>query len=464
MAGESTAVVIGASMGGLLAARALSEHFARVVVVDRDVLPAAPASRRCVPQGRQLHVLLARGRAVLEELFPGLCAQLADARAPMVDLHGQVHWYNDGYPMLRAPSDLVAVGVSRPLLEHTVRGRVAALPGVELIAGADVAGLLTDAASATVTGVRVCPVGNLEEPYDLAADLVVDAGGRASRSPWWLTQLGYPAPHEDQVRVDVTYVTRLYQRVPEHLDGLLGALTNAVPGAPRAGIAAALEDDQVAVALSGMLGEQPPTDDAGMAAFADSLAAPHIATIVREARPVSDAATMRFPASVRRRYERLRRFPSGYLVVADALCGFNPIYGQGMTVASLQALLLRRLLAEGEGHTAGLARSFFRGAARIIDGPWSIAVGTDLRFPDVPGRRLARVKLTNAYVHRLHAAATRDAVLGAAFLRVVNLVRPPASLLAPNIVLRVLRGSLRGPAPGRRRGPPVAAHLRSLWW
>jgi 2-polyprenyl-6-methoxyphenol hydroxylase-like FAD-dependent oxidoreductase len=259
-------------------------------------------------------------------------------------------------------------------------------------------------------------------------------------------------------------VTRVYQRDPEHLDGMMGALTNAVPGAPRAGIAAALEDDRVAIALSGMLGEQPPTDDAGMAAFADSLAAPHIATIVREARPVSDAATMRFPASVRRRYERLRRFPSGYLVVADALCSFNPIYGQGMTVASLQALLLHRLLAERAGRTAGLARSFFRGAARIIDGPWSIAVGTDLRFPEVPGRRTPWVRLTNAFVHRLHAAATRDAALGAAFLRVVNLVRPPTSLLAPNIVLRVLRGSLRGSRPAVGTGRRVAAHLRSLWW
>jgi 2-polyprenyl-6-methoxyphenol hydroxylase-like FAD-dependent oxidoreductase len=447
MAGDGTAVVIGASMGGLLTAQVLSEHFARIYVVDRDALPVTPTHRRCVPQGRQLHVLLARGRVALEELFPGLSAQLSDAGAPMVDLHGQVHWYNDGYPMRRAPSDLIAVGVSRPLLEHTVRDRVTALPAVRLVTGADVVGLLTGDGGTTVTGVRIRPLGDLEQPYDITADLVVDAGGRASRSPRWLTQLGFPAPREDQVRVDVTYVTRVYQRDPKHLDGMLGALTNAVPGAARAGIAAALEDGRVAVALSGMLGEQPPTDDAGMAAFASTLSAPHIATIIREARPVTDAATMRFPASVRRRYERLRRFPAGYLVVADALCSFNPIYGQGMTVASLQALLLRRLLASRQGRTAGLARHFFRDAARIIDAPWSIAVGTDLRFREVPGRRTARVRVTNAYVHRLHAAATRDATLGAAFLRVVNLVRPPTSLLAPALLLRVLRGSLRKPRP-----------------
>lgn len=457
MADNATAVVIGASIGGLLAARALSEHFTQVIVIDRDALPATPASRQRVPQGRQLHVLLARGRSVLEELFPGLSAQLRDAGAPIVDLHEHVHWYNDGYLMRRAPSDLIGVGVSRPLLEHTIRTRVAALPGVQLRPQTTVTGLLTDDSGTTVTGVRVTPDSEPDAPYAITADLVVDAGGRASHSPRWLTQLGYPAPPEEHVRVDVTYVTRLYRRCPEHLDGLLGALTNAVPGAPRAGIAAALEDDQVAIALNGMLGEQPPTDDAGMVAYAERLAAPHIATIVREAPPVGEPVTMRFPASVRRRYERLRQFPSGYLVVADALCSFNPIYGQGMTVASLQALLLRRLLAE---RRTGIAPRFFRGAARIIDGPWTIAVGTDLRFPEVPGRRSARVRLTNEFVHRLHIAATRDAVLGAAFLRVLNLVRPPTSLLRPGIILRVLRGSLRAKRPADDRDP-VGAHPRS---
>jgi 2-polyprenyl-6-methoxyphenol hydroxylase-like FAD-dependent oxidoreductase len=453
VADDGTAVVIGASIGGLLTARVLSEHFGRVVVVDHDTLAGTPAHRRCVPQGHQLHVLLAKGRTVLEELLPGLSRQLSDAGTPMVDLHGQVHWYNDGFLMARAPSDLVAAGASRPLLEHTIRERVAALPGVRLLPRTGVDGLLLSADGTTVTGVRLSDGGTL------SADLVVDAAGRASRSPKWLAELGFPVPAEERVPVDVTYVTRMYHLDPAHLDGMSGALTNAVPGAPRAGIAAAQENGLVAVALSGMLGERPPTDDAGMAAFADSLAAPHLATIIRSATPAGDPVTMRYPASVRRRYERLRRFPAGYLVVADALCSFNPIYGQGMTVAALQAAQLRRLLAGSGGGTGGwtpgLARRFFRRAARIIDGPWSIAVGTDLRFGEVPGRRTAKVRFVNAYVHRLHRAATRDATLGAAFLRVLNLVEPPTSLLAPGTVLRVLFGARGKPAAPR----PAAARV-----
>ncbi|MEV0005002.1 FAD-dependent oxidoreductase [Micromonospora sp. NPDC050980] len=441
MTAVGRAVVVGASIGGLLAARALSETFAEVVLLDRDGLPAGPAARRGVPQGRQLHVLLARGRQVLEDLFPGLGAELSRRGAPTVDLHGEVHWYNDGHRMRRAPSTLHAFGMSRPLLEDAVRERVAALPGVRIVTEVEVTGLTTTEDRRRVTGVRTrAGDGRVGA---LAADLVVEAGGRGSRSPHWLADLGYrPAP-EERVDVGITYVTRAYRREPGQLDGLLGALANAMPGQPRGGIVAPQEGDRFAVALSGMLGEQPPTDDHGMAAFAATLPAPQIAELLRTATPAGEPARMRYPASVRRRYERLRRFPAGFLVIGDALCSFNPVYGQGMTVAALEAQLLRTLLRRGPDR---LARRFFRRAARVIDGPWSISVGTDLRFAEVAGRRTPTVRLVNAYVHRLHAAATDDPVLGAAFLRVLNLIDPPTRLLAPRIGWRVLRGARPAPA------------------
>lgn len=433
MASAGNAVVLGASMAGLIAARVLSDAYGTVTVVDRDTLPDAAEARKGVPQSRQLHVLLAQGRRALDELFAGLADELSAAGAPQVDLHGQVHWRNDGYPMRRAPSDLIGVGVSRPLLEATVRARVRKLANVRFHPPAEATALLHTEDRGRVTGVRVTPRAG--DPYEIAADLVIDACGRASRSPVWLPAMGYPAPAEERVPVDVTYVTRIYERDARHLDGLLGALTNAVPGRPRTGIVAAQEDQRFAVALSGMLGEQPPEDDEGFARFAESLGMPVISRLVREAAPVGAPARMRYPASVRRRYERLRRFPLGYLVFGDAICSFNPVYGQGMTVAAGEGLLLRSLLA---GDPDRLAPRFFRGAGKVIDGPWSIAVGTDLRFPEVPGPRSPRVRLVNAYVHRLHAAARTDPVLGAAFLRVLNLVDPPARLLRPSILRRVL--------------------------
>lgn len=442
MVSAGDAVVLGGSMAGLIAARVLSEAYDTVTIVDRDPLPEAAAARRGVPQSRQLHVLLARGRRALDELFEGLSDELSAAGAPLVDLHDQVHWCNDGHPMRRAASDLVGVGVSRPLLESTVRARVRNLGNVRFCPPAEATALLSTEDRSRIIGVLVTP--RVGAAYPIHADLVVDACGRASRSPVWLAELGYPTPPEQRVPVDVTYVTRVYRREPRHLDGLLGALTNAVPGRPRTGIVAAQEDGRFAVALSGMLGEQPPSDHEGFTRFAESLGMPVISRFVRDAVPVGGPAQMRYPASVRRRYERLRHFPLGYLVVGDAVCSFNPVYGQGMTVAATEGLLLRSLLAGGPDR---LARRFFRGAGKLIDGPWSIAVGTDLRFPQVPGPRSVRVRLVNWYVHRLHAAARTDAVLGEAFLRVLNLVDPPTRLLRPAIARRVLRGGGADPVP-----------------
>ncbi len=441
-----TAVVIGASMGGLLAARALSETFAEVIVVDRDTLPDAAASRRGVPQDKQLHVLLARGREALEELFPGLTDELVGLNVPLVDLHGQVDWVNDGHLMAKAPSKLLAFGIGRPLLEHVVRSRVAALPGVTLVTGCEVSGILATPDARRITGVRVQD-RDAVAPRDLRADLVVDTSGRGSRMPLWLGQLGYPSVPEERVDVALSYVTRIYHREPGQIGGLLGTLANPVPGRPRMAVVASQEADRFAVVLSGMLGEMPPSDDAGMLAFAESLPSPNFAEIVGGAVPVSEPAVMRFPASQRRRYEKMRRFPDGLLVMGDAMCSFNPIYGQGMTVAATQALLLRRVMAGGAD---GVARRFFRGAAKLVDGPWQISVGSDLRFPEVEGRRTPRVRLVNAYVNRLHGAATADPVLGAAFLRVMNLIDPPTRLLAPGIVMRVLRGAR--PAPRTAQG------------
>jgi 2-polyprenyl-6-methoxyphenol hydroxylase-like FAD-dependent oxidoreductase len=442
------AVVLGASMAGLLAARVLTNAYAQVTVIDRDHLPQASVHRRGVPHGRHVHALLARGQQVLEELFPGLTAELVAHGVPAGDVLGNGRWYLNGHRLRQASTGLVAVCASRPFLEGHVRARVRALPNVTFLDACDILGLANTPDGGRVTGTRVRRRADGGAEEVLHADLVVDATGRGSRTPLWLEALGFPRPETEQVRIGLGYATRTYRLAPDALGEDLGMLHGSTPQHPRGGALLLVEGGRWMVTLAGMLGDYPPTDPDGFLAFARSLRFPDIYQAIRDGEPLDAPVGFRFPVSVRHRYERLARFPDGLLVVGDAVCSFNPIYGQGMSAAAVEALALRRHL---ERDTTPQPHRWFRELAQVVDVPWDIAVGGDLVFPSVQGRRTVKVRLGNAYLARLHAAAAHDARLASAFMRVAGLVDPPQSLLRPGIALRVLRASLH-PAAGSHGG------------
>jgi len=429
------AVVLGASMAGLLAARVLADAYERVTVVDRDTMPAIGTGRRGVPQGRHLHALHARGLELLDELFPGFTEQLVQAGAEVGDSLDGIRWQLSGHQLCQADIGLPMLSASRPFLEGHIRRRVRMLPSVHFVEGCDVAGLVTDSERRRVTGVRIADRDEGGSERTVAADLVVDATGRGSRTPIWLQQFGYPPPETDRLEIGIGYATRCYRLRPGALGDERGIFTGGTPLNPRAGVISPLEGGRHIVTLAGILGDHPPLDPAGFDAFAASLLFPDIVEALVGATPLDDPVGFRFPASVRYRYERLRRFPAGLLVAGDAVCSFNPVYGQGMPVAMMEAAMLRDLLRGGSPPTP---RQYFRRIAKLIDNPWEIAVGADLAFPGVPGRRTAKVRIVNAYVPRLHAAASTDSSLGRAFIRVMGMVDRPEGLLRPDRVLRVL--------------------------
>jgi 2-polyprenyl-6-methoxyphenol hydroxylase-like FAD-dependent oxidoreductase len=432
------AIVIGASMGGLLAARALADHYDEVTVLERDALPETPEPRKGVPQGRHAHGLLGRGREVLDQLFPGLSEEMVAQGALYGDIADDVFWFNHGFYLNNTPSGLRGLLISRPLLEAGVRRRLLRLPNVQLCERWDAAELLFDHAEGRVTGVRAHARGGAGPAETLVADLVVDAGGRGSRSPAWLDALGYERPREENIEVDIGYTMRQYRRRPGELRGKLAAIIAACQPGWRFGAILAQEGDRWIVTLGGYLGDKAPTDDHGFLRFAQSLPTPEIFDVVRNAEPLSPLTAYHFSASLRRRYEELSRFPESYLIFGDALCSFNPIYGQGMTVACMESLALRDCVAAGQ---RGLARRFFKAASRLIDTPWQIAVGGDLQHPQVQAERTAQVRFINWYIAKLYHAAPRDAVLSTRFLEVANLMKQPAALLDPRIAWRVLRGN-----------------------
>ena len=429
------AVVVGASVAGLLTARVLTESFDRVTLVDRDALSGGPVARRGVPQSGHPHALLTGGLQVLEELFPDLTGDLLRHGAMRCDLHADGRFHARGRLMRQRRSGLAALAVSRPLLEDRLRAGVLALPNVDLAAPAALLDL--EQFGSRVTGVRVRE-GSADRV--LPADLVVDATGRGSHTPVWLAEHGFPRPRESTVDVGVSYTSWTFPRLPEDLSGALFLLTAPTPEIPRFGAALAAEGDRWLVGCASYAGGSAPADLPALHTFAAGLAAPDLADLVADRAPLGSPHLQRFPSSTRRHYERLPHFPDGLLVIGDALSSFNPIYGQGMTIAALEAIALREELGLGRGD---LARRFFRRAARLIDVAWDLAAGGDLALPVVPGRRTLRVRLVNSYVSQIALAATVDAEVGLRFIRVLNLLDPPTALVRPGMVARVVAARSR---------------------
>jgi 2-polyprenyl-6-methoxyphenol hydroxylase-like FAD-dependent oxidoreductase len=440
------AIVIGASMAGLLTARVLSQHFDRVTLLERDPVRDSAESRKGQPQTRHLHGLLARGLQIMTRYFPDLPDALAEGGVLVADMAEGMQWYTHGGYRRRFRMGLNGSTMSRPFLEHLIRQRVLALGNVTLRDNCAVKELLTTADRQGIVGVVVAQRNHENQTVSLPADLVVDCSGRGSRTPQWLKQLAFEAPPESEVKVDIGYATRIYRRDPADPRGR--QWTMITPEGPQetrfAGIFA-IEGDRWILSMGGWGGDHAPPDEAAFLAYARNLPAPDIYNIIRHTEPLTDIISHKFPASLRRHYEKLSRFPTGYLVLGDAIASFNPTYGQGMTSAALQAAELDSILAK-RPPAHKLASSFFRRAAKVVDIPWQMAVGEDFRFPKTTGPKPAGIDLINRYIARVNRATHHDEVVCAAFLRVMNLMAPPASLFHPRILWRVLRGRPSRPA------------------
>jgi 2-polyprenyl-6-methoxyphenol hydroxylase-like FAD-dependent oxidoreductase len=429
----NVAIVVGGSIGGLLTGLVLTEVCDEVVVLERGELPDTPAPRAGVPQGAHAHGLLAGGLEALEQLLPGLRHELEQNGCPTGDNLRDAAWVFAGRRLALGDSGVPGMTIARPVLEHAIRRRVAASPHLTIRTGARVQGLSYEAGR--VTGVRVLSTpGGTEET--LTADLVVDASGRHSKLPEWLTTLGLTAPPVEEIELETHYASRIYSRRPQHLNGGIALIVVSDPDFPQGGIALALDDRRWIVSQYALGGVRPPQDHEGFVRFSRTLASPALAEILEDAEPLDETRTLRFPSSIRRHYEKMRDFPKGLLVCADALSSFNPAFGQGITVAAKEAVLLRDLCARVP--LAELGRVFSKRAAPIVDIAWNASVGRTLLYPGVVGRPTLSMRVANAYLPAVVARAHDDPEVATALLRVLHFIAPPQSLFAPAILRRVL--------------------------
>jgi 2-polyprenyl-6-methoxyphenol hydroxylase-like FAD-dependent oxidoreductase len=441
------AVVIGGSMAGLMAARVLADHFENVTILERDHIEDQPSVHKSVPQGNQLHALLAGGCQALTRLYPQFTKTLIDSGAVLVRMgkEGAVFLPEGKFysflGSLKEPRDLGfdIYNQSRALLEHSLRQLTRALKNVSFEPGCNVRELAY--ANARVSGVICIPDGGDGTTQTLAADFVVDAGGRGSHAPAWLRQLGFAEPPTTVIGSDFAYAGakfRLRGNGPDER-GLL--MPGRAPDLTRAAAADEIEGGIWHLILGGRFGDFPPCDEAGFFAFARSLYTPVFYDLVADAERVSDIIPHRFPTSIQRHYERLEEFPEGFLVIGDAICSFNPIYGQGISSAALQAEALQRVLAERAGEERGtkeLSREFFPKAAEVISTPWALAAGGDLAFPQTQGERPPNAAETTAYFASLDRLCAEDPDALLLGMEVFSLMKPISVLFAEPLRRRVI--------------------------
>lgn len=442
------ALVLGASMAGLLAARALHERFAQVTLLERDELPSSAAMRKGTPQAMHAHGLLARGLEVLESLFPGFGRRLEAQGGELGDVQQKAPFAANGRMFARGLSGHTGLAASRLAIEAELRRSVLALPNVEVLSGVEV--IEPHFAAGRVAGARFATLEDRSHERTLPADLVVDCTGRGSRSPHWLRGWGFEAPPEERVDCGIGYATAYFRREPHHAPEFAAIVFAATAELPLCGALLAQEPGTDGVprwvlTLGGYTNDHPALTLDAMRERARRMGSDELLGITQDAELLAAPTRYAFPHSQRRRYERLKRFPERFLVMGDALTSFNPVYGQGMTVAACEALALRDALADGLVPT--LYRRFFTATAKVIEVPWRLAAGADLAIPSVPGPRPVAVRVINAYVGKLLRVAPHDAVVARAFLKVAHLVAAPPTLFAPGILARVLWCALRHRAP-----------------
>jgi 2-polyprenyl-6-methoxyphenol hydroxylase-like FAD-dependent oxidoreductase len=451
--GHRRALVVGGSIAGLTAARVLTEHFDSVTVVERDQLPEQPVHRKGVPQGRQPHAILLGGLRVLEKQFPGITEELHEAGAVPLNLGSDVRIHLLGRWRVRYPSAYTVLAVTRPLLEGTIRRRLAADPRITFMRGAEATGLSVDATGTRATGVHLRQDG---VALQIEADLVVAATGRASRASDWLAAAGFPVPRETVVDAQAGYATRVYRlRQAPARDWQAMYLQPLAPDQQRGAIRMKVENDQWQATLIGMAGDYPPTDEAGFLEYARTLPVPDFLHAIENAEPISPIWGYRRMENRLRHFEALPRYLENFLVCGDAVYAFNPAYGQGMSVAAIAGMTLDQCLRRQQGELTGLAARFQKELIKVIDAPWQLATGQDrdwLNGPAATSGPLAR--LVQRYIRRVLVTMMDDAAVAEVFLAVQQMLAAPTRLFYPDVLWRALRWRDRA---GEKTSSPTAS-------
>jgi flavin-dependent dehydrogenase len=445
----SRAVVIGGSIAGLTAARVLSDHFDKVTVIERGPMADGVEFPKGVPQSRHPHILLIRGERILEDHFPGFKQDLIDGGAKVMNFGRDLKMRFPGGWLPQYQTEMQGIAASRKLIDFTVYQHVAQIPNINFKPDSEVVSICTDDDNRRVIGVQIHnrADGRVE---DVPAELIVDASGRNSKAPHWLAQLGYAAPEDNVVNAFPGYASRIYE-IPKNFDKgwkTMYIMPNP-PEVTRGAIIIPMEGDLWHVTLIGMNRDNPPTDEAGFMKFARSLVSSDIYDALNAAMPVSPIWGYRRAENRMRRYDIMEKYLEGFVALGDAVYALNPVYGQGMTLASIASTILDQCVAEqaalGQGDDfTGMAEKFQKMLSKELVMPWQTATNEDMRWPETEGKQDldAASRFIGRYFNLVLQAMPHSVKVTDAFFHVQHMIAPPTILMHPVIMFTVLKTNL----------------------
>ncbi len=456
--GKQQAIVIGGSIAGMLAARILADHFECVTIIARDTLPDSPEPRKGAPQTAHVHVLLQRGLLIMQQLFPQLDDALTQAGALSVNWTRDLVTFTPAGWSPRFDSQYTTRTCSRGLLEQILRRQVAMRKNIVIQPRCEAIEPLVSETRSAFTGLKVHYRDRSENAtVDLAADLVVDASGRTSKALDWITALGYVAPPETMINAHVGYATRVYCRPPNfNADWKSMLVRSRPPFGLRGGLIYPIENDQWMVNVAGAGDERPSTDEALFLEFTQTLIHPAVYDAIKDAEPISAMHTYQRTENRLRHFDRLTRWPENFIVLGDAACAFNPVYGQGMSVAALEAQFLDRWL-----RTTQSTLDFQQHLMKIVRAPWLMATNEDLRLPHVEGAAAGRFdRIYQRYIDEYIWLCSSDPHAAEVFMGVTQLIKPPTAMFAPTLAFKVMRRMIKRERPQGKASDPIPSLTR----
>ncbi|MEC3250424.1 NAD(P)/FAD-dependent oxidoreductase [Bacillus cereus] len=431
------AIVIGGSMAGKFAAKALSTSFKEVIIIEAGERWDGKSSRKRVPQSNHPHVLLKGGENAIEELFPNITNELIEAGSIINNFTRDLKWHQFGLWKQPFIGEVHMIQQSRPLLELHIQKRIHQISNITIKYETLVKGLLVDAKLNKVCGVKVKYLEtNTQE--EVHADLVVDASGFGSKSIEWLREYEIKV-QEEKVRIDLFYATKMFKlKENEELDCCNMLMSPSFPDNPYGVLIQTIEDNRYFVTFSGYANEKAPQTDDEFYDFAENLSISNVTDFLNKAEGITDIKTYKIPYQVRRRFDLVNNVPEGLLVIGDAQCRFDPVFGQGVSVAAMEAHQLQLLLQDRKQLDKTFTQQFYKKAATIIETPWDMTTTEISRHPQLKRELTTKQKFQLWYTKQIYRLSASNSDVYIRLVRVMNLIRSPFHLFHPKVLLSIL--------------------------